>query len=30
MADESSGTKKVVTKEITPEDWEKIDQITAY
>jgi len=31
MADESLSTKKVITKEITPEEWEKIDQIiTAY
>ena len=29
MAGESSGKKKVVEKEITPEEWEKIDQIIA-
>jgi len=29
MAGESSGTKKVVTKEITPKEWEKIDEIIA-
>ena len=29
MVGESSGKKKVVTKEITPEEWERIDQIIA-
>lgn len=29
MTAESTGSKKVVTKEITPEEWEKIDQIIA-